>query len=125
MHGQASVACQEFLFKSLPVQMQEPRGKQSLHVAGKSSKRLLGYYPIIKPRSMTALAYIQPLREEVVWYPARRFLCDAAALSRTCVIPHDILQGILEPAGHSNNFSPNYSLNIFIENLAHSLLGMK
>ena len=49
---------------------------------------------------MTALNYIQPLREEVLWYPARSFLCDAAALSRIFVIPHDILQGILESAGH-------------------------
>ena len=74
---------------------------------------------------MTALAYIQALREEVVWYPARRFLCDAAALSRPIVIPHDILQDVLEPAGHSHNLSPNYSLNILIGNLAHSLLRMK
>ena len=126
MQGQAFVACQDFLPMSLPVHAQKPRGKLSLHVAGKSnhhSKRLLGCCPIVKPQQLTASIYIQPLREEVLWHPARRFRCDAAAFSRISVKRHDILQGILEPTRHSHNLSLDCSPDILTRDLAHSLLG--
>lgn len=121
--GPGSVACQDFLSKSLPVHAQEHRGKLLLHVAGKSSKRLLGYCPILKPRQLTASTYIPTLREEVLWHSARRFLCDAAALSRISVRRHDILKDILEPADHSHNLSPDCSPKILTRDLARSLLG--
>ena len=70
---------------------------------------------------MTAVTYIQPLRDEVLWHSARRFLFNAAAPSRISVIPHDLLQCILEPAGRSHKFSLGYFLNILTQIITHSL----
>ena len=98
---------------------------KSFHVTGRSSQRLLGYCPITKPRSLTALASMQQIRKEVLWHQARRFLGDAPELSRIALMPHGILQGILEPTGYSYNSSLKHSLNILTRNLARNLLRTK
>lgn len=95
MQGMAFVACQDCPLRSLFVHAPIPRGELLFHGAGRSTKWLLDYCPTIKPRWMTALAYIQPLRGEVLWHPARRFVCDAAELSHISVILCGILQRLL------------------------------